>query len=62
MAYELIFNDPTASFGIVLLLTLAVSVPLAAFSWYVIEKPLMRFKYGSSWRRTAPAARDEQRR
>ena len=60
VAYELLFNDPTASFGIVLFLTLAISVPLAAFSWYVIEKPLMRFKYGSSWRR-AHAARDEQR-
>ncbi len=60
VAYELLFNDPTASFGIVLFLTLAISVPLAAFSWYVIEKPLMRFKYGSSWRR-AQAARDEQR-
>jgi peptidoglycan/LPS O-acetylase OafA/YrhL len=61
VAYELLFNDPEASFGTVLLLTLAVSVPLAAFSWYVIEKPLMRFKYGSSWRRAAPSLRDEQR-
>ena len=60
VAYELLFNDPTASFGVVLFLTLAISVPLAAFNWYVIEKPLMRFKYGSSWRR-AQAARDEQR-
>lgn len=61
VVYELIFNDPTASFGTVLLLTLVISVPLAAFSWYAIEKPLMRFKYGRSWRRDSPAARDEQR-
>lgn len=61
VAYELILNDPTAAFGTVLLLTLAISVPLAAFNWYVIEKPLMRFKYASSWRRTSKSARDEQR-
>jgi peptidoglycan/LPS O-acetylase OafA/YrhL len=61
IAYELIFNDPEASFAIVLLLTLLVSVPLAAFNWYLIEKPLMRFKYGSSWRRASRDAPDEQR-
>lgn len=61
VAYELIFNDPEAGFFTVLLLTLAVSVPLAALSWYLVEKPLMRFKYGSSWRRASPTVRDEQR-
>ena len=61
VAYELLFNDPEASFGVVLFLTLVISIPLAAFNWYAIEKPMMRFKYGSSWRRASQSARDEQR-
>jgi peptidoglycan/LPS O-acetylase OafA/YrhL len=45
IAYYLGIGDQHAGFGLVLFITLALSVPLAAFNWYAIEKPLMRFKY-----------------
>jgi peptidoglycan/LPS O-acetylase OafA/YrhL len=45
IAYYLGIGDQHAGVGTVLFLTLALSIPLAAFNWYAIEKPLMRFKY-----------------
>jgi peptidoglycan/LPS O-acetylase OafA/YrhL len=54
VAYELGSGGARGGFGEVFALTLAISIPLAAFSWYAIEKPLMRLKYG---RRKSPEAR-----
>lgn len=45
IAYQLGTGGAEASFGEVLPLTLLISIPLAAFSWYAIERPMMRFKY-----------------
>jgi peptidoglycan/LPS O-acetylase OafA/YrhL len=45
IAYYLGFGGAEAGFVAVLALTLAISLPLAALSYYLLERPLMRFKY-----------------
>lgn len=44
IAYYLGFGGAEGSFGAVLLLTVAISIPLAAASYYLLERPLMRLK------------------
>jgi peptidoglycan/LPS O-acetylase OafA/YrhL len=53
IAYQLGVGDVGASFWPVLVLTLALSIPLGAVNWYLIERPMMRFKYGG-FRRKPP--------
>ncbi len=45
IAYYLGFGGAEAGFVAVLALTLLISLPLAALSYYLLERPLMRFKY-----------------
>ncbi|HEU5064242.1 MAG TPA: acyltransferase [Solirubrobacterales bacterium] len=45
IAYYLGFGGAEAGFVAVLLLTLLVSLPLAALSYYLLERPLMRLKH-----------------
>lgn len=45
IAYYLGFGGAEGGFGIVLLLTVAISLPLAAASYYLLERPLMRLKH-----------------
>jgi peptidoglycan/LPS O-acetylase OafA/YrhL len=47
IAYDLGVGGAKADFGTVLALTLLLTIPLAALSYYVVERPLMRFKYVS---------------
>ena len=42
IAYEL---GPDLSFGVALIVTLALSVAVAAASYYLVERPILRFKY-----------------
>jgi peptidoglycan/LPS O-acetylase OafA/YrhL len=45
VALELGSGGAGAGFGLVLLGTLAITIPVAALSYYVVERPLLRFKY-----------------
>lgn len=45
IAYYLGFGGAEGSFGVVLILTLLIAIPLAAASYYLLERPLMRLKY-----------------
>jgi peptidoglycan/LPS O-acetylase OafA/YrhL len=45
IAFDLGFGGADAGFGTVLAGTLLVAIPLAAASYYLIERPLMRLKY-----------------
>ena len=46
IAYNLGVGDVGASFWPVLVLTLVLAIPLGAVNWYLVERPMMRFKYG----------------
>ena len=45
IAYDLGFGGASAGFVTVLLMTVAIAIPIAALSYYLIERPLMRLKY-----------------
>jgi peptidoglycan/LPS O-acetylase OafA/YrhL len=45
VALELGAGGAEAGFGLVLLGTLAITIPVAALSYYFVERPLLRFKY-----------------
>jgi len=45
IAYYLGFGGAEGGFAMVLGLTLVISLPLAALSYYLLERPLMRLKY-----------------
>lgn len=47
---------PGSSFLSLLLTTLAISIPIAALSYYLVERPALRFKDPRRPRRPAPAA------
>jgi peptidoglycan/LPS O-acetylase OafA/YrhL len=47
---ELGFGNAQASFLTVLAGTVALALPFAAVSYYLIERPLMRWKYESFWK------------
>lgn len=47
IAYDLGIGGANEDFGTVLALTLLLTIPLAALSYYLVERPLMRFKYES---------------
>jgi peptidoglycan/LPS O-acetylase OafA/YrhL len=47
---ELGFGNAGASFLTVLIGTVAIALPLATASYYLIERPLMRWKYDSFWK------------
>jgi peptidoglycan/LPS O-acetylase OafA/YrhL len=47
---ELGFGNAQGQFLAVLLGTVAIATPLAAISYYLIERPLMRWKYDSFWK------------
>ena len=45
IAYYLGFGGAEESFGVVFALTLIIAVPLAAASYFLIERPLMRLPH-----------------
>ena len=45
IAYYLGFGGAEGGFGTVLLLTVAITLPIAAASYYLLERPLMRLKH-----------------
>ena len=51
IAYNLGSGGAEGTFWPVLFLTLALAVPLGALSWYLVERPMMRFKYKRKPRR-----------
>jgi peptidoglycan/LPS O-acetylase OafA/YrhL len=57
IAYYLGFGGAEGSFGVVLLLTVAITIPIAAASYYLLERPLMRLKYRPLREVLAPARR-----
>ena len=44
IAYYLGFGGAEESFGVVLALTVAITIPIAAASYYLLERPLMRLQ------------------
>ena len=44
IAYYLGFGGAEEGFGTVLVLTVAITIPIAAASYYLLERPLMRLK------------------
>jgi peptidoglycan/LPS O-acetylase OafA/YrhL len=56
IAYGFGSGGAEASFWPVLLVTLGLSIPLGALSWYLVERPSMRLKYGRKRPKREPAA------
>ncbi len=54
---ELGIYGEAASFPLVLLATLAISIPVAALSYYVVERPLLRLKYRRLRKAPPPGSR-----
>jgi peptidoglycan/LPS O-acetylase OafA/YrhL len=61
VALDLGFLGHKASFGVVLIGTLGITIPIAAVSYYVLERPLLRLKYRSI-RRVIPRMRPSPER
>jgi peptidoglycan/LPS O-acetylase OafA/YrhL len=45
IAYAAGVGGADESFSPVLAITLGLAIPLGALSWYLVERPMMRFKY-----------------